>query len=66
MIFVHQKKLYIMKTKNKRDKNAVRPENGFDTVKTFRKIKEDIAKETENMSFEQFQAYLKKNQLADK
>lgn len=55
-----------MKTKNKRDKNAVRPENGFDTVKTFRKIKEDIAKETENMSFEQFQAYLKKNQLADK
>lgn len=45
-----------MKTKNKKKKS-------FDTVKVFRDIKERIAKETENMTFEQFKEYLKKNQL---
>ena len=35
----------------------------FDTVKVFRQIKEKIAKETENMTFEQFSEYLKSNQL---
>ncbi|WP_316843084.1 hypothetical protein [Pedobacter psychrodurus] len=45
-----------MKTKNKTEKK-------FDTVKVFREIKEKIAKETEKMTFEQFQEYLSKNQL---
>jgi hypothetical protein len=38
-------------------------EKTFDTVKVFREIKEKIAKETENMTFEQFKAYLKANSL---
>ena len=38
-------------------------EKTFDTVKVFREIKERIAKETENMTFEQFKAYLNRNQL---
>jgi len=46
-----------MKAKNKKGKS-------FDTVKIFREIKEKVAKETENMNFEQFKEYLKKNQLA--
>jgi hypothetical protein len=46
-----------MKTKIKTKKN-------FDTVKVFREIKEKIAKETENMSFEQFKEYLNKNQFS--
>ena len=41
---------------NKREKK-------FDTVKIFREIKERIAKETENMNFEQFKEYLNQNQL---
>ena len=45
-----------MNTKNKKEKS-------FDTVKVFRKIKEKIAKETENMTFEQFKEYLRKNKL---
>jgi hypothetical protein len=36
----------------------------FDTVKVFRKIKEKIAKETENMTFDEFKAYLNKNQIS--
>jgi len=40
-----------------------RKEKKFDTVKVFREIKEKIAKETENMTFEQFKDYLNKNQL---
>jgi len=36
---------------------------GSDTVKVFRAIKEKIAKETEKMNYEQFKAYLKKNQI---
>jgi len=38
-------------------------EKTFDTVKVFREIKERIAKETENMTFEQFKAYLNANSL---
>jgi hypothetical protein len=33
----------------------------FDTVKTFRAIKEKISLEMANMNFEQIKAYLKKN-----
>jgi len=43
----------------------VKQEKSFDTIKVFREIKERIAKETENMNFEQFQAYLAKHQLKD-
>ena len=45
-----------MKTKIKK----VKP---FDTVKVFREIKEKIAKETDNMTFAQFKAYLDKNKI---
>jgi len=38
-------------------------EKSFDTVKVFRVIKEKISKETEQMNFQQFKEYLKKNQL---
>lgn len=44
-----------MKTKNK----AIEKE--FDTVKTFRAIKEKIAIELSTMNFEQIKAYLKEN-----
>ena len=44
-------------------KTKVRIEKSFDTVKVFRAIKEKIAKETEQMNFDQFKAYLKKNQI---
>ena len=54
--FVHQKKLYIMKPTNKKEKT-------FDTVKVFREIKEIIAKETEKMTFAEFKEYLNKNKL---
>ena len=40
-----------MKTKDKTDKE-------FDTVKTFREIKEKVSKDTYGMTFEQFKAYL--------
>lgn len=53
----HLKKLLIMKTK-------VKIEKTFDTVKVFRAIKEKIANETEKMNYEQFKAYLKKNQIS--
>jgi hypothetical protein len=46
-----------MKIQSKKEKT-------FDTIKVFREIKERIAKETENMTFEQFKAYLKSNQLS--
>jgi hypothetical protein len=42
-----------MKTKDKKIKE-------FDTVKTFREIKEKISKEIQEMTFEQFKAYLAK------
>jgi hypothetical protein len=44
-------------------KTKVRIEKTFDTVKVFTAIKEKIAKETEKMNYEQFKAYLKKNQI---
>jgi hypothetical protein len=56
LIFVHLKKSLTMKTKIKTEKT-------FDTVKVFREIKEKIAKETENMTFQQFKEYLNKNQI---
>ncbi len=40
-----------MKMKDKKNKE-------FDTVKTFREIKEKISKDTYGMTFEQFKAYL--------
>lgn len=48
-----------MKTKNKVVKE-------FDTVKTFREIKNKISNEINGMSFEQLQAYLEKNKLKPK
>ena len=45
-------------------KTQTMKEKTFDTVKVFREIKEKIAKETENMTFEQFKAYLNRNQLS--
>lgn len=44
-------------------KTIIKKEKDFDTVKVFREIKEKIAKETENMTYEQFKEYLSKNQL---
>ena len=38
-------------------------EKSFDTVKTFREIKEKIAQELSGMSFEQMKTYLKTNSL---
>lgn len=37
------------------------PEKEFDTVKTFRDIKEKISLEIANMNFEQIKEYLKTN-----
>jgi len=46
-----------MKTKTKiQDKE-------FDTVKTFREIKEKIAKDLAGLNFEQIKAYLKSNSI---
>jgi hypothetical protein len=41
----------------------VKEEKTFDTVKVFREIKKKIAKETENMIFQEFKEYLNKNKL---
>ena len=46
-----------MKTKTKR----IKKEKEFDTVKTFRAIKDKISLEMTDMSFEQIKEYLKKN-----
>lgn len=48
-----------MKTKNKIVKE-------FDTVKTFREIKNKISKDIKGMTYEQFQAYLEKTKLKPK
>lgn len=50
-----------MKTKTT-DKN----EKEFDTVKTFREIKDKISKDIEGMTFEQLNAYLEKTKLQPK
>jgi beta-lactam-binding protein with PASTA domain len=39
------------------------PDKEFDTVKTFREIKEKIAKDLTGMTFEQIKAYLKANSI---
>jgi hypothetical protein len=46
-----------MKTKTKKPVQ----EKEFDTVKTFRAIKDKISLEMANMNFEQIKEYLKKN-----
>jgi DNA replication protein DnaD len=38
-------------------------EKTFDTVKTFREIKEKIARDLSGLNFEQIKAYLKENSL---
>ena len=48
-----------MKTKNKTGKD-------FDTVKTFREIKDKISKDIKNMTFEQLKAYLDNTTLQTK
>jgi hypothetical protein len=48
-----------MKTKNKKEKK-------FDTVKTFRVIKDKISKDIKGMTFEQLQVYLDKTKLNPK
>ena len=48
-----------MKTKNKIEKE-------FDTVKTFRAIKDKISKDIKGMTFEQLQVYLDKTKLKPK
>jgi hypothetical protein len=48
-----------MKTKNKIEKE-------FDTVKTFRKIKQKISNDIKGMTFEQLQVYLDKTKLKPK
>ena len=48
-----------MKTKNKIVKE-------FDTVKTFREIKNKISKEIKGMTFEEVQAYLDRTKLKPK
>jgi hypothetical protein len=45
-----------MKTKDKKVK-------GFDTVKTFREIKDKISKDIQGMNFEQLTAYLNKTKI---
>jgi hypothetical protein len=45
-----------MKTKAKSEKE-------FDTVKTFREIKDKISNEIKGMTFEQLNLYLEKNKL---
>lgn len=39
-------------------KNKVKTEKEFDTVKTFREIKDKISNEIKGMSFEEFSLYL--------
>lgn len=49
-------KLLAMKTKDKKTKD-------FDTLKTFREIKEKISKKIQGMNYEQLKAYLDKTKL---
>jgi hypothetical protein len=41
----------------------MKSEKEFDTVKTFRKIKDEISKEIKGMTFEQLTAYLESRKL---
>ncbi|HET7361325.1 MAG TPA: hypothetical protein VFI78_05270 [Salinimicrobium sp.] len=50
-----------MKTKHKdQKKEPARPAGGFDTVQTFRKIKDKISKDLKGMSSDEIKRYLKK------
>ena len=44
-------------------KNKIKTEKEFDTVKTFREIKDKISKEIKGMTFEQLNAYLESRKL---
>lgn len=44
-------------------KNKIKIEKEFDTVKTFREIKDKISKEIKGMTFEQLNAYLESRKL---
>ncbi|CAL67528.1 hypothetical protein [Christiangramia forsetii] len=46
--------------KQNQKKEPVRSAGGFDTVKTFRKIKDQISMDLKGMSFEEIKEYLKK------
>jgi hypothetical protein len=59
LTFVHQKKLQAMKTTDKKIKE-------FDTVQTFREIKDEISKDIQGMNFEQLNEYLNKTKLKQK
>lgn len=48
-----------MKTISKKEKE-------FDTVKTFREIKDNISKDIQGMTFEQLKAYLDRTKLKPK
>ena len=48
-----------MKTKNKKEKE-------FDTVKTFREIKDNISKDIQGMTFDELKAYLDRTKLKPK
>ena len=56
MTFVHQKKLYIMKTKE-----IVKKE--FDAVKFMRDTRDKINLEIQNMNFEELKKYYEKRRL---
>lgn len=44
-------------------KTKIKVEKDFDTVKTFREIKEKISKEIKNLSYEQLMEYFEKTKL---
>ena len=49
---------------NKKDLTTEQAEKQFDAVKMMREIRDKISAETQNMTFEELKAYIKK-QLAD-
>jgi len=49
---------------NKKDQTAQQAGKQFDAVNMMREIREEISAETQNMTFEELKAYIKK-QLAD-
>ena len=56
LTFVHQKKLYIMKTKE-----SIKKE--FDAVKFMRDTRDKISLETQNMNFEELKKYFEQRRL---
>ena len=55
LTFVHQKKLYTMKTKTKKN-----TEKTFDAVAFMREARDKISKETAGMDYEQLKNYFSK------